>query len=286
MQPGFDAVAAGLDTDHLHARLVEERMEQPHRIRAAADAGDQGVGQPALGLLQLRAGLVADDRLEVAHHRRIGMRAGDRADDVKRIVDIGDPIAQRLVHRVLQGRGARMHRHHLGAQQLHAEDVGLLPLDVGRAHIDDARQIEERANGCGRDAVLAGAGLGDDAALAHAPRQQHLAQRIVDLVRAGVVELVALQIDLGAAEMRGQALGEIERARPPDIMLEVIVEFGLKRRIGAGLAIGRLDLEHQRHQGLGDKAAAIYAEMTPLVGTAAETVRNLHRSPSRCRNMT
>jgi len=46
--------------------------------------------------------------------------------------------------------------------------------------------------------MLAGARLRDDALLAHAPRQQNLPQHIVDLVRAGVVELVALEIDLGA----------------------------------------------------------------------------------------
>ena len=185
-------------------------MEQPHRVGAAADAGDQRIGQPAFGLLHLLAGLVADDRLEIAHHRRIGMRAGDRADHVKGVLDMRDPVAQRLVHRVLQGRGAGMHRHDLGAQQLHAEDVGLLPLDVGRAHIDDAGQVEERAGRGGGDAVLAGAGLGDDAALAHAPRQQDLAEHVVDLVRAGVVELLALEVDLGAAEMAGQPLGEIK----------------------------------------------------------------------------
>ena len=49
--------------------------------------------------------------------------------------------------------------------------------------------------------MLAGAGLGDDALLAHAPREQDLAEHIVDLVRAGVVQLLALEIDLGAAEL-------------------------------------------------------------------------------------
>ena len=153
------------------------------------------------------------------------MRPRDRADDVEGVLDIGDPVAQRLVHRVLQRRRAGMHRPHLGAQQLHAEDVGLLPLDVGRAHIDDAGHVEERADRGGGDAVLAGAGLGDDAALAHAARQQDLAHRVVDLVRAGVVEVLALQIDLGAAELPRQPLGEEERARPADIMLEVIGEL-------------------------------------------------------------
>ena len=57
-------------------------------------------------------------------------------------------------------------------------------------------QAEARAGRGRGDAVLARAGFGDDALLAHAPREQNLAEHVVDLVRAGVVELVALEIDL------------------------------------------------------------------------------------------
>jgi hypothetical protein len=67
----------------------------------------------------------------------------------------------------------------------------------------------------GGHAVLAGAGLGDDPGLAHPLGQQDLAHAVVDLVRAGVVQLLALQIDLRAAEVLGQARGEIERAGRP-----------------------------------------------------------------------
>ena len=120
----------------------------------------------------------------------------------------------------------RGHRVDLGAQQLHAEHVGLLALDVGGAHEDLARQAEAGAHGRHRDAVLAGAGLGDDARLAHARGEQDLAQAVVDLVAAGVVELVALEVDLGAAlaaeaqprEVLGQPLGEIERARAAGVV--------------------------------------------------------------------
>jgi hypothetical protein len=207
------------------------------------------------------------------------MRPGDRADDVERIVDMGNPVAQGLIHRVFQGRGPRMHGHHLGAEQLHAENVGLLPLDVGVAHIDDARDVEERAGRRRRDTVLARAGLGDDPALFHAARQQHLPEAIVDLVRAGVVELVALQVELGAAEMAGQPLGEIEGARPADVMLEVIIKLGLKTGITACLGISLVDRENQRHQSLGDEAPAIDAEMAPFVRPAAECIRCLHFAP-------
>ena len=156
-------------------------------------------GRRPSSFLHLRAHLVADDALEVAHHRRIGMRAGGRADAVERVVDIGDPVAQRLVHRVLQRARARLHGHDFRAEQVHAEDVGLLPLDIDRAHVDDAFEAEARAGGGGRDAMLAGAGLGDDARLAHAAGEQDLAEHVVDLVRAGVVQLLALEIDFRAA---------------------------------------------------------------------------------------
>jgi hypothetical protein len=61
--------------------------------------------------------------------------------------------------------------------------------------------------------MLAGAGFGDDPGLAHAFGKQDLADAIVDLVRAGVIELVALEVDLRAAEMLGQPLGKIHRRR-------------------------------------------------------------------------
>jgi hypothetical protein len=120
--------------------------------------------------------------------------------------------------------------------------------------------------------MLAGAGLGDDALLAHSPRHHDLAKHIVDLVRAGVVELLALEIDFGAAKMLGEALGEIQRRRPADIVPEVAVHFRTEGRIGLGDGIGLLQIENQRHQRFGDKASAENAEMPALVRTAAEGV--------------
>ena len=118
--------------------------------------------------------------------------------------------------------------------------------------------------------MLSGAGLGDDALLAHAARDHDLAEHVVDLVRAGVIELLALEIDFCAAEMLGQSLGEIKRRRPADIVLEVAVHLGLERRIGLGVGIGLFQIEDQRHQRLGDEASAENAEMPALVGAGAE----------------
>jgi len=96
-----EAEAGRFDAVDLDRTLIEEGVEQAHGVGAAADAGDQRIRQAAFRRLHLLARLTADDRLEIAHHGRIGMRAGDGADAVERIADVGDPVAQRLVHRVL-----------------------------------------------------------------------------------------------------------------------------------------------------------------------------------------
>jgi hypothetical protein len=46
--------------------------------------------------------------------------------------------------------------------------------------------------------VLPGAGLRDDARLAHALGEQRLSEDVVDLVCARVAEILALEVDAGA----------------------------------------------------------------------------------------
>ena len=249
-------------------------MEQAHGVGAAADAGDRGVRQSALGFLQLPLRFLADHRLEVAHHHRIRMRAGDGADQVVGVGDVGDPVAHRLVHRVLQRAGAGGDRLHLGTEQLHAEYVGGLALDVGGAHVDRAGQAEQRAHRGGGDAVLAGAGFGDDAGLTHAAGQQDLAHAVVGLVAAGVVQLVALEVDLCAAESAGQPFGEPQRAGAANVVRQVALEVGIEGRVSFGLIVGALDLQDQRHQRFRDEPAAKLSEPAAPVRPAAQAVGN------------
>jgi hypothetical protein len=120
--------------------------------------------------------------------------------------------------------------------------------------------------------VLAGTGLGDDAGLLHASGQQDLAHAVVGLVAAGVVQLIALEVDLGAAQALGQAAGEPQRTGAADIVAQIGVELGLEAGVGLGGAVGRLDLQHQWHQGFGDEAAAEFAEPAAPVRAAAQAV--------------
>ena len=208
------AVAARLDADQPHG-VVAEGVERPDRVRAAADAGDDGVGQPARLRLHLGARLAADHRLQLAHERGVGVRAGGRADQVVRRLDVRDPVADGLVHGLLERRGAGGDRHDGGAEQVHARDVGRLPPGVLLAHVDDALEPEARAHGRARDAVLARAGLGHDPPLAEPLGEQRLTDGVVDLVRARVREILSLEPDAGAADLGGQPLGEVERGRRP-----------------------------------------------------------------------
>ena len=85
----------------------------------------------------------------------------------------------------------------------HAEHVELLALHVRGAHVDDALEAEARAHGRGGDAVLPRARLRDDALLPHSLREEGLADGVVDLVRARVVQVLALEVDVrGAVELR------------------------------------------------------------------------------------
>ncbi len=110
-----------------------------------------------------------------------------------RRLDGGHPVPHGLVDGVLERAAAGLDGKHLGAEQPHAEDVEGLAFDVDGAHVDGALHAQQRRRGGRGHAVLAGAGLGDKAPLAHALGQQRLAEHVVDLVAAGVVEVLALE---------------------------------------------------------------------------------------------
>ena len=184
------------------------------------------------------------------------MRASHRPDAIERRLHRGDPVAQRLVHGILQRLRARLDDAHGGAEQLHAKDVQRLAMGVFPAHEDLAVHAEQRGHGRSGHTVLTGTGLGDDAFLAHALRQQPLADRVVDLVRAGVTQVLALQVDARTAEPSRQVLGEIERRGTTDVFAQAATQLGLEARLTPPLPIGRFELEERGHQRLGNVAPA------------------------------
>ncbi len=166
-----ETFAGGLDPGQAH-RVVAERMEQAHGVGAAADTGDDLVGQAVEAREQLLARLGPDHLLEVAHHGRVGRRSGHRTDDVEGVAYVGHPVAQRLVHGVLERTRAALDGGHGRPEQTHAYHVQLLAADVFDTHVHLAIETQQGAGGGGGDTVLAGAGLGDHAAPAHARREE------------------------------------------------------------------------------------------------------------------
>ena len=90
-------------------------------------------------------------------------------------------------------------------------------------------------------------------------------RQLLILCAAGVIELVALEVDLGAAQVLGEALGEVERARPAGVVGVEIGQLLLEGGVGFRLVVGALQVEDQRHQRLGDEAAAEHAEEAKIV---------------------
>jgi hypothetical protein len=218
-----------------------------------------------LGAQDLLARFDSDHRLEIAHHLRIGMGTGGGTDAVKRVLHRGDPIAQRFVHRVLQRLRPGFHHPHLGAEELHAKDVERLAVNIFLPHEDFAFLAEQRRHRRRSYAMLAGAGLGDDPCLPHPAREQTLTDRIVDLVRAGVTEVLALQVDLRAAEAPGQVLREVERRGPSGVFAQAVAELGFEVGSAPPFLVGCLELEQRRHQCLGDVAPAEFSEVTGAI---------------------
>jgi hypothetical protein len=110
--------------------------------------------------------------------------------------------------------------------------------------------------------VLARTGLRDDARLAHPLGQQRLGDDVVDLVRAGVVEVLALEDDPGSASMLGEARHLGDDARAAGVGAVEAIELGQELGVDHGLLAGLIELLEGGHEGLGDIAPAERAEPT------------------------
>ena len=177
-----------------------------------------------------------------------------------RLADIGDPITHGLVDGLLERALAGFDAADFGAHEAHTVDVQSLALHVGRAHVDDALEAETGADRRGRGTVLAGAGLGDDALLAHADGEQRLADDVVDLVGAGVEHVLAFEVDAGAADMLGQRLGVVKSRGASGVIPEHVSILLLEDGIATGLVIGLGQVQERGHQRLRDIHSAELTE--------------------------
>ena len=265
MVSGLDTLTCCLDAIDRDRFVVEERMEEPDGIRAAADTGDQRIRQAACHIEHLLARFTADYGLEVTHHGRVWMRAGDGADDIESVVDVRDPVAHRFVECILECPGTRANGNDFRTKQLHAVDIGLLACDIDLTHVDDALEPEARGDSGRGYAMLACTCLCNDARLAHALGKQGLANGVVDLVCAGMIEVLSLEKDLRAAKFTAPAFCMVDRGWTPDIVLQVRIQFCLEFGILHVFLVGKTQFMQRLHESFGNENAAIGAKVAILV---------------------
>jgi len=113
--------------------------------------------------------------------------------------------------------------------------------------------------------MLAGSGFGDEALLAHAKGQEGLAEGVVDLVGAGVVEVFPFEINLGPAEFFGEAARQIKAAGPAGKFVEVVAELLFEFRIGFGVSVFGFKLLESADQCFRYEDTAVRSEVAGCV---------------------
>jgi hypothetical protein len=263
-----DAMSTRFDPNQPDGRIVDERIEHAHGVTAAADAGDDRVREPSDCFETLGARLAPDDRLELANHERVWMRPEYRSQQVVTVAHGRDPVTHRFVDGVLERSGAGVNPANGCAEQLHAEHVQGLAHHVFCAHVYVALEAEQRAHRRGCHTVLPRPGLRDHPTLAHAHGEECLAQRVVDLVSAGVGEILALQEDPGAAGGLGQTTRFVDRRWSAYVVTQQPREAIRELGILSGVEVGALERGDGCDQRFRHETAAVRAVITARVRIA------------------
>src|SRR6185312_888068 len=265
--PAVKPMSCGLDGDQFDASLVQEMIECPGRVAATADTGDGMRRKLATRFfLQLSAYLFADDALKTRYHVRVGMRAYYAADDIVGVQRMIDPIADGLIGCILERLAAAGGGYHLRSQHLHPGHVRRLAFDIFFSHIDDALHAFQRTHSGSGYAVLSRTRFGNDPLFSQPARQQYLPHRIIDLVRPGMIQVLAFQEQL-CIVFGAHPRGKIQRRRSADIVLQQRTIFFLKRSLMNDLQVARtqflyIGIEHLRYKG-----PSVPAVITPFVGS-------------------
>jgi hypothetical protein len=102
----------------------------------------------------------------------------------------------------------------------------------------------------------------DNAFLTHPLRKQALAETVVDLVCARVIQIFTLEIDLRATPSLRQPICKVERRRTAGIVVEEVVELPLKSGVAPCFKICRFQFPERMHESLWNELSAVFSEMT------------------------
>ena len=121
--------------------------------------------------------------------------------------------------------------------------------------------------------MLTRTGLGNNALFAHTQRQKALAEAVIDLVGAGVVQIFTLKINLCTAPVPREASGKVERCWPARVVTKKIVELSVKLGIALDGLVRGFQLLQGMHERFGHELPTVASEMTfhesPIIPTSA-----------------
>ena len=257
---GIHAVAASLKTVNLNRRIVQERVEQTNRVRTATHAGSNTIGQAASLSQNLLARLLTDSVMEETHHRRERVRTRSGTQQVVGVLNVRNPVAQRLINGVLEGAGTVLNRNHLRAQQLHTSHVQRLTLSVFLAHVDHALHAEERSRSRSRNTVLTRTGLSNQTGLTHTLSQQSLTNHVINLVATRVVQVLTLEEHTRTSMLR-ELRNLSQQRRTVRILSRKTLELGNELGVVLRLVKGCLQLIHGGNQRLGHPPPAVLTKI-------------------------
>ena len=128
------------------------------------------------------------------------MRAGDRANDIKGVVDIRDPVAHGFIHGVFQRARTRSHRDNLRPQELHSIDIQRLSANVFLAHKNVTLEPQSCRDRRAGDTMLTRTRFGNHPLLAHVFSEECLPDRVIHFVGTGMIQIFALEQDACATD--------------------------------------------------------------------------------------
>eukprot|EP00123_Amoebidium_parasiticum_P018125 comp24111_c0_seq1/m.43620 comp24111_c0_seq1/g.43620 ORF comp24111_c0_seq1/g.43620 comp24111_c0_seq1/m.43620 type:complete len:376 (+) comp24111_c0_seq1:537-1664(+) len=256
---GFNAVA-------VHFRVVQERGEQTNGVAATTHTCHEVIRCLPEHLIELHLCLLTHNRLEVTHHHGVGVGADNTADGKELVGWVLGIGLEGNVHSLLQASTAVGCCHDVGAQNAHADHVGLLLGNVGLSHVDVTLQTEE---GCGRGqsyTVLTSTSLGHNLLLAHLLGKQSLSNAVVDFVGASMVKILSLQVDLRTPDLLRKALAVEDGGWAAHKLLEQLTVLPLEFRVHLHLVVCLSDVLQNGLQMGGHKAATVFTEEAIVIG--------------------
>ena len=161
---------------------------------------------------------------------------------------------------------AGVHANHLGAEQLHPVNVERLPAHVSSVPMYTRHRRPRSAAAVATATPCCPAPVSAmTRALPIRRASRALGERVVDLVRAGVAEILAFEVDRGAAEVPGETGRVRDRRRPAAVVFQQIGQLAPEGAVAAGVLPGLRKFLQRRHQRLRHEPPAVRPEVTPTV---------------------